>query len=85
MAKGLADKPEIVALSKADALSPELLKQQVGAPEARRQAGAARAVLGRRDGRRGGPAPASRRHRGGAAGKEAAAARALAENDVWRP
>ena len=27
--EGLADKPEIVALSKADALSPELLKEQV--------------------------------------------------------
>ena len=41
---GLADKPEIVALSKADALTPEQLKAAAGAAQARREEDAAGAV-----------------------------------------
>ena len=47
--EGLAEKPEIVALWKGDALTPEQLKEQAGAAEARREEDAAGAVS-RRDG-----------------------------------
>ena len=58
---GLAEKPEIVALSKADALDEETLKEQDGALKRAAKKRADRALLGFRPGRRGGAAGAARR------------------------
>ena len=82
---GLAEKPEIVALSKADALSPELLKQQVA--RLKRAAKRAPLVLSSASGdrRAGSAAPASSTSSTPRGGKAAVARPTLAENDVWRP
>ena len=49
---GLADKPEIVALNKADALSADEIKQQTGAAQTRGEEAAARRLGGERRRRR---------------------------------
>ena len=67
MATGLADKPEIVALNKADALTPEELKRADRAAQARRQEDAAGGLGGDRRRRAGGAARAAQGDRWGAA------------------
>ena len=59
MATASTDKPEIVALTKADALTPEQLKEQVARLKTRREENAAGAVRASRAGRAGGVARAA--------------------------
>ena len=81
---GLADKPEIVALSKADALDAETLKSQVAQAEARRRPRAAGAVLGEPEGRARSAAGAPGRDRCQRGGRAEAGGRLGAVSDGRR-
>ncbi len=79
--QGLEDKPEIVALSKIDALDPDTLKDAARPPPARREEEAAGALRPVRRGRARGAARARRRHRRGPRGR----GRREEVAEPWRP